>query len=383
MKKKFFIFKKKKNDSLNHIAKDLNAAITDLEIKNAMLNSILNSMSGGVLVIDKDNKIILMNDAIKDIVDLDASFDYTGSNFSGLIRNIGVQNMVFMALKENKKTCFEIKSLFQKDQFIKINIVPVNSGVMIYMEDITEVKRLEQIRTEFASNVTHELKTPLTSIKGFIETLKSGAVNDPVTTGKFLEIIDIEADRLTDLINDILDLSEIEDAGKNPNFLNDIANSVNSNHDTDFNFVLDDVLEILQKKIIEKNIEIYRDISNSLKLPMESNRLKQLLMNLIDNAIKYNNQNGKIWITAFTRSNMTVMKIKDTGIGISTAHLSRIFERFYRVDKGRSRNMGGTGLGLSIVKHLVQLYDGDISVISNTSDENSGTEFKIVFYHTT
>jgi two-component system phosphate regulon sensor histidine kinase PhoR len=223
------------------------------------------------------------------------------------------------------------------------------------------MKKLEQIRTEFVSNVTHELKTPLTSIRGFVETLRSGAVKDADVTAQFLEIIDIEVERLTMLINDILQLSEIENNHSDTN--------IGTHNLTD---IITEVISILQSSADKKSIKLTVEAAPKIAIQANRDRIKQMLINLIDNAIHYNVENGSVRIKAVKAEGRLVISVADSGIGIAQQHLSRIFERFYRVDKGRSRNMGGTGLGLSIVKHIVNLYDGDIQV---ESEPGMGTRF--------
>lgn len=231
------------------------------------------------------------------------------------------------------------------------------------MLDITNIKKLEQMRTEFVSNVSHELKTPLTSIRGFIDTLKDGAVNDPEVAGKFLDIIDIEAERLSRLINEILQLSEIESMKQDRNI-----------EDVFLKPVIDEVFSILQQSAEERKVGLHADIAESVSIQANKDKIKQLLINLIDNAIKYNIENGSVTVKAEQAGGKVLISVRDTGIGIEKEYLDRIFERFYRVDRGRSSELGGTGLGLSIVKHIVNLYQGRIDV---DSDPGKGTEFKI------
>jgi two-component system phosphate regulon sensor histidine kinase PhoR len=252
---------------------------------------------------------------------------------------------------------------------LKVHVNPINSGgehashtgAILTIQDITNIKKLEQIRTEFVSNVTHELKTPLTSIRGFVETLRNGAFEDKNVAEKFLQIIDIEAERLYMLISDILQLSEIENRTVDENI-----------KPHDLKLLMEQILPILNEAASKKNIKITCDIECGLKLRANSDRIKQLMINLIDNAIKYNKESGSVNIRVCRSEGRLIIRVSDIGIGIPAEHIPRIFERFYRVDKGRSRSMGGTGLGLSIVKHIVNLYNGDISVKSTPSE---GTEF--------
>jgi two-component system phosphate regulon sensor histidine kinase PhoR len=225
------------------------------------------------------------------------------------------------------------------------------------------------MRTEFVANVSHELKTPLTSIKGFVETLKMSDMENQQDNMRFLNIIEDEADRLYRLINDILSLSELEQ--KKAKIKKESINIEKS---------VIEVLSMLKGQSEEKNIETSMSMQEGLKsLIGDSDKIKQMLINLIENAIKYTPENGKVAVEAYNlvdedgRENI-VIKVADNGIGIPKQHIPRLFERFYRVDKARSRKVGGTGLGLAIVKHVVILFNGKIEV---NSEVGKGTEFKI------
>ena len=226
---------------------------------------------------------------------------------------------------------------------------------------VLAMKKVENMRREFVSNVTHELKTPLTSIRGFVETLKAGAIEDPKIAHKFLDIIEIESDRLSNLISDTLLLSEIEskkDTKREP---------------CDVNAVITEVVELLQPKVREHVRLIFHPDASVRPYSCNRDRLKQLLINLTDNGLKAT-EFGAVTISCRSTASQLVLEISDTGIGMEEEQLDRIFERFYRVDKGRSKAQGGTGLGLSIVKHIVELYNGTIEV---TSKPGVGTEFTV------
>ncbi|MBC5658226.1 GHKL domain-containing protein [Anaerosacchariphilus sp. NSJ-68] len=226
---------------------------------------------------------------------------------------------------------------------------------------VQAMKKVENMRREFVSNVTHELKTPLTSIRGFVETLKDGAIEDPKMAHRFLDIIDIETERLSHLISDTLLLSEIEskqDANREP---------------CDVNAVIAEVVELLQPKVREHVRLIFQPDPTLKPYNCNRDRLKQLLINLVDNGLKAT-EFGAVTVRCRTMGNELVLEISDTGIGMEEEQLERIFERFYRVDKGRSKAQGGTGLGLSIVKHIVELYHGTVHV---TSKPGVGTEFTV------
>ncbi|MCU6697783.1 sensor histidine kinase [Laedolimicola ammoniilytica] len=226
---------------------------------------------------------------------------------------------------------------------------------------VQAMKKVENMRREFVSNVTHELKTPLTSIRGFVETLKDGAIEDPKMAHRFLDIIDIETERLSHLISDTLLLSEIEskqDTNREP---------------CDVNAVIAEVVELLQPKVKEHVRLIFQPDPTLKPYNCNRDRIKQLLINLVDNGLKAT-EFGAVTVRCRTMGNELVLEISDTGIGMEEEQLERIFERFYRVDKGRSKAQGGTGLGLSIVKHIVELYHGTVHV---TSKPGVGTEFTV------
>ena len=239
------------------------------------------------------------------------------------------------------------------------------TGALVVIEDITEIKKLEQIRTDFAANVSHEMKTPLTSIKGFIETLQAGAVDDPKLARKFLDIMMVEAERLTRLINDILSITKLESGTENVEItrinLMDIIRYVSE--------------QLLRPQAEAKNVSI---IVNNRDVPAwimgNRDRVQQLVLNLVENGVKYNKEGGTVTVTVIQDDRDINMIVADTGIGIKEEHLNRVFERFYRVDKGRSREMGGTGLGLAICKHIVNTMDGHIEVNSKYGE---GTEFLV------
>jgi two-component system phosphate regulon sensor histidine kinase PhoR len=237
-------------------------------------------------------------------------------------------------------------------------------GALAIVEDITELRRLEQVRTDFAANVSHELKTPLTSSRGFVETLQAGAIDNPEMAHKFLNIIMMETERLTRLINDILSISKLE-SGDDEVAIERIRLDKKAQ----------DVCDMLSIHAQEKQVTVNCATGNSPVYIMGNpDRVEQLLINLTENAIKYNEPGGSVTVQVFANDKEANVTISDTGIGIAEENLPRLFERFYRVDKGRSRQMGGTGLGLAIVKHIVRSMDGEIEVHSKLGE---GTEFLV------
>jgi two-component system phosphate regulon sensor histidine kinase PhoR len=368
----------KSNDELgqlartfNEMADELDRTVADLTDKNIKFDSILNSMTNGFIAVDGSFRIILVNAIACQLFNIGDENAIIGVKLVEVIRNRQINELLSRTIYKGVSLSNEINIGVADEKIFRIYTNPirsrsnpeVNTGGILTIHDVTNLKKLEQIRTDFVSNVTHELKTPLTSIRGFVETLRGGAINDGAVAEKFLEIIDIEAERLYMLINDILQLSEIETRQKDT----DIGRH-------NLKGIIDEVVAILQVNAEKKGVSLKADVDERISILANRDRIKQMLINLIDNAIKYNVEKGSVAITASKAEGRLVITVKDTGIGIAQQHLSRIFERFYRVDKGRSRNMGGTGLGLSIVKHIVNLYNGDIKV---ESEPGKGTEFII------
>lgn len=358
-------------DTFNNMAAQLEKNMEDLTDKNTKVNSIINSMINGIVAVDRDYKILLINEMACEFFNIQTKNSIVGSKILEHIRNNQINLLLQESIETNVPQMSEITIKSPDEKILRIYTNPIKSeeasvtniGGIIFIQDITAVRKLEQIRTEFVSNVTHELKTPLTSIRGFIETLRSGAINDRDVAERFLEIVDIEAERLYILINDILQLSEIESKQKDTNIGTHNLGSI-----------IAETLSILKGVAEKKNISISSEVDKDIYIIANRDRIKQMMINLIDNGIKYTLENGSVHVYAAKKAGKILISVKDTGIGIPTEHLPRIFERFYRVDKGRSRNMGGTGLGLSIVKHIVNLYNGDIKVLSTPE---TGTEFII------
>jgi len=358
-------------DTFNKMSMKLQKTVADLIDKNVKFDTIMNSIINGIVAVDSNLRVILINAKAREMFNVSNDSDVIGINIIELIRNSQINVFIKESIDKNIPLVNEVSTNLPNDKIFKIYTNPIksndlahfNSGGIVFIQDITDIKKLEQIRTDFVSNVTHELKTPLTSIRGFVETLRAGAIYDPNVSDKFLEIIDIEAERLYMLINDILQLSEIETNQKDYNI-------------SKYNLtpIVEEVLSILHVVADKKGVSLINNINGIITITANRDRLKQMLINLIDNSIKYNFDAGEVSITAHKTGGKVIISVKDSGIGIAPDHLPRIFERFYRVDKGRSRNAGGTGLGLSIVKHIVNLYSGDITV---NSELGKGTEFVI------
>jgi len=360
------------SENINVIAEKLQNTITELTDTNLEFDAIMNSTVSGIIAVDRDSRFVLMNKAAMKLFNI-TDEKYKGKLVIELIRNSKIEALLAQTIRENSSLYEEISLGSPDSSILMLHTNPIrsgdplliNNGAVISVQDVSKVRKLEQLRTEFVSNVTHELKTPLTSIRGFIETLKGGAVNDPEVAVRFLEIIDIEAERLNSLINDVLYLSEIETGQKDLNIDTHLLKPI-----------VDDVFSMLESQAAKKSIVLSGEIDDKLAITANKDRIKQMMINLLDNAIKYNKDNGSVTVKAWKEEGRVVISVIDTGIGIPQEHQNRVFERFYRVDRGRSRSMGGTGLGLSIVKHIVNLYSGDIRL---KSEPGKGSEFTILF----
>ncbi len=352
--------------AINNMSQVLESTIEDLKDRNTKLEAMANGMKDAVIAIDYEYKIILINPMCYKLFSLDG--DVMNKNIFDVLRNEHIFNAIEYVLK--RQDAIEKEFKYVRNKTIKLHANPILSrddggaciGALLLMEDVTKIRKLEIMRRSFVSNVTHELKTPLTSIRGFIETLKNGAISNPTIANKFLDIIDIEAERLYNLIQDILALSEIEVREQ----------------DFDVSYynieeITDHVFNILKPKADSKNIDLQFHVEvGVVDFLCNKSRMYQMLINLIDNAINYTEE-GTVKLLCKKENNYLIFVIEDTGIGIEASQIPRIFERFYRVDKGRSRRTGGTGLGLSIVKHIVMLYKGEISMKSVVNEGTTCT----------
>ncbi|AIS52694.1 alkaline phosphatase synthesis sensor protein PhoR [Thermoanaerobacter kivui] len=355
--------------AINTMSYKLRETIEELNDRNAKLEAILKSIVNGVIAFDNNEKILLINDAAKKILNIKEK-KLIGKHILEVIRNSKLHDF-FEDMIKNKNSPSKSLELNIFNKHLKIYTSPIvhpishqNLGFVLIIDDITEMRRLEKIRSEFVANVSHELRTPLTSIRGFIETLRSGAIDNPQTRDKFLDIIDFESERLTRLINDILTLSEIENV-KEGFPIEDIK----------LDKEIEDILYIMDKVAKTKNITLMKDLNcEGLVINTSKDRFHQMIINLIDNGIKYTPEGGFVKVSTSETNDKIIITVEDSGIGIAKENIPRLFERFYRVDKSRSRKLGGTGLGLAIVKHIVESMKGEIFV---ESEVGKGTKFII------
>lgn len=357
--------------ALNHMAQKLNEVFKQLSHEKNQLEAVLSAMSEGVMVVSEKGKIILTNNIFKEMFNL--TDDPFQKSYWEVLRNKEVIKLIDGVLQNWKPDNKEVFYLYPEERYYLANVIPLTSPereIIVVMFNITEFKKLENIKADFIANVSHELRTPLTAIKGYTETLEEGAFEDPQEQKHFIKIIKRHANRLINIVSDLLVLSEIE--GR------DVLSQQNENgdlEDVNVNEVIRSSLEALKSNALEKELKVSFNPSDKEHIITASRfLLEQMFINLIDNAVKYTPDHGEVGIEITDKNEYLAIEIYDNGIGIPKDSLPRIFERFYRVDKTRSRKMGGTGLGLSIVKHIVIIHGGKIDV---KSEEGKGSRFCI------
>lgn len=357
-------------ETLNTMAAQLDKRIRILSKQRSEQEAMLRSMVEGVIVVDMEERIILINKAAGNFFQINAK-DCSKKMISEVIRNTSLQEFIRFALKSKKRTKTEITVFQEKELVLEIrgsalqDEKGIQIGTLIVMNDITQFRQLERMRSEFVANVSHELKTPITSIKGFVETIKEGAVKDPEKVNQFLEIIATQTDRMTAIINDLLNLSRIEQQEESSNI------QLNQNKVCD---IITGAVQDYRNQTEQKQISINVNCDENISANINPQLLQQAITNLIDNSIKYSKANGKIEILVQEKKKKVVISVKDWGCGISKEHHHRLFERFYRVDKARTQKFEGTGLGLAIVKHIATIHNGKVSV---ESEIGKGSTFSI------
>jgi two-component system phosphate regulon sensor histidine kinase PhoR len=351
--------------TLNKMAEDIENKIKEIKTQNQELSAVFNSMIEGVIVIDRSGRIVSVNQTVEKIFGI-IGRETEGRIFLEAVRNNDIAEVIDTVIKEGKPVSKEIALIFPVSRTFEISATPIFdneavSGCLVVIHDITEIRRLETVRSDFIANVSHELKTPLTSIKGFVETLLEGALSDNENNRNFLKVIQEHTERMNCMVDDLLSLAHLESK--------DITlqrSSFNLRHQ------LEELISGFRSQLKKKNIEIKDELPADIAVTADKNRIQQVFTNLIDNAIKFNKDNG--WIKVYGQEINGKIKIciEDSGAGIPQKDIPRIFERFYRVDKARSRELGGTGLGLSIVRHIIELHNGSVGV---ESTEGFGSKF--------
>ena len=352
--------------SINQMAEQINRRIRIIIQQRNELEAVFSSMADSVVAIDADKKIIRMNQAATTLFALPSEV-VKGKAVQGIIRNAYVLELIDFTLAHNTQQEQKI-TLFNGTEpiILQTHAVPLRDednksmGVLLVMNDLTKLNRLENIRQDFVANVSHELKTPITAIKGYVETLLDGALDDRENARRFLNIVVRQSNRLDAIVDDLLTLSRIEDKG-NKDEITLIVDKVGP--------VLESALQTCAVHADEKNISVQVECDEDPIAPINTPLLEQAVINLLKNAIAYSPQGSLITLRCSHSKNMrgeesVQLSVIDNGPGIAKEHLPRLFERFYRCDKARSRDQGGTGLGLAIVKHLVQAHNGTVEVES-------------------
>ncbi len=357
------------SSSINILARNLQEMVSSQEMHQDRLTTLIENMGSALLLIDDRGYIVVTNRVFKEFFNISDADSYR-KRYHEVISYQEVNKLVeeiFMTEQRIRRQLF-LPHVIERRHYEVYGapIIGHNNewkGIVVVFHDITELKKLEQMRKDFVANVSHELKTPITSIKGFTETLLDGAMNDKKALESFLNIILKESDRLQSLIQDLLELSKIEKQG--------FELTVQK---TDLVKIIAEVFPILENKADGKEIELSFQHPEQSFVEVDPYRLKQVIINLVSNALAYTPQNGFVNVILENSIDEVKIIVEDNGIGIEPEELPRIFERFYRVDKARSRNSGGTGLGLAIVKHLVEAHKGTIRV---NSKPNVGTTFTV------
>jgi two-component system phosphate regulon sensor histidine kinase PhoR len=360
--------------AINKMSESLQFQLTQFQENENRLKSVLDNMTSGIIMIGHDERIVLINRSAEQLLDLRES-ELLGQSFTKLKSHYELTKMIQACLEKHEHIRDEVVFYFPEERIMDVHLAPMTGvmedwgGIVIVLHDISAIRRLERVRSEFVANVSHELKTPIAAVKGFAETLLGGAMNDAQIAKSFLQIIHDESERLNRLIGDILDLNKIE-SKRVPLHFSPI----------ELKPFIDQVFHIMSAEAQKKRIRLEASVPSGIYMEADEDRLRQILINLLSNGITYSYDEGWVrvgveLIQGATEEHEHVrITVEDAGIGIPRKDLPRIFERFYRVDKARTRSSGGTGLGLSIVKHLVEMHKGFIRVDSQVG---VGTRFYI------
>lgn len=356
-------------NTFNFLTERLSETLVEISSEKSKLDAIISNMADGLMAVDENGFVVLYNNSLLRILQV-KSIDLYGNNLRQLAKEVGISlNLaeIKKSREEKGEGTFVIKipcgktlsvsTAYYNDEAKKLN------GYVMLFHDITESQKLEEMRREFVANVSHELKTPITTIKAYAETLNSGMVDDEGTRQEFMNIIEKEADRMTTLVSDLLELSHI-----------DFKKTQVSIQEVEILPLVEECLEHLKMYYEGKQQKIlWEDRENPTAL-VDRNKMAQVIVNILSNASKYTAKEGRISLGVKAEDGQVYIRIRDNGIGIPAGEVDRVFERFYRVDKGRARDMGGTGLGLAIARDTVRVMGGDIFA---RSELGQGSEFII------
>ncbi|RKH39325.1 PAS domain-containing protein [Corallococcus sp. AB050B] len=352
-------------DAIDTLDDKLSMRAAALNQEARILTAVLDGMAEGLWVTDAEGTVVRHNDALAEML-RPAHGAIVGQRPLALIRNEALNDAVARACHEGASTRLELTLEGLYSRTLAVRVTPVGRdlpGSAAVFHDVTELRRLEKVRKDFVANVSHELRTPITAIRGYAETLQGGALQDTQVAPKMVEIIHRQSERLSELVEDLLELSRLE--AREMTF---------QRTEVSLALAVSRAAEGVRPKAEGKNQQIGLHVPPGLVALGDGRAIEQVLLNLLDNAVKYTPAGGRVDVDGAYEGGRCVVRVRDTGVGIEPKHLSRIFERFYRVDKGRSRDMGGTGLGLSIVKHLMGAMDGEVKV---ESQPNAGSTFVI------
>ncbi|MBI9013010.1 MAG: HAMP domain-containing protein [Clostridiales bacterium] len=346
------------SETFNFLTRRLKKSLREISLEKTKVEAIVNHMTDGVIAVDNHHHIILMNPKAIELLNFGTE-GYFETDFDKLIEPIS-PTLTYNQITTEVEDWVGTQLITIEDSIVKFNYAPyVNdqdekTGIVYVLQDVTDAEKLDAMRRDFVANVSHELKTPLTSIKSYTETLMDGYVDDPETQKQFLKVIDSEAERMTRLVRDLLQLSNFD------------------SHKITFYKEYNDYIDLARKCVNQlmmsakkKNITIKMITTQEQLVGLfDLHRMEQVVINILSNAIKYTPENGSVDIQVIERDDRAIVRVKDNGIGIPNDDILSIFDRFYRVDKARTRNMGGTGLGLSIAKEIVHGHEGSIEIES-------------------
>jgi len=348
-------------NALNEMARQLYDKINTVTSQRNELEAVLSSMIEGVVAVNHQGHIMSMNRAAADLLNVDPE-QVKGRNIEEAVREVDIQKFVRRMLKKNEPAEAEISIQVEGERFLQLqgaslpDVADGKTGAVVVLHDITRMRRLENVRRDFVANVSHELKTPVTSIQGFVEALSEGGIDDPEQTNRYLGIIARHSDRLNSIIEDLLSLSRLEEDQGQRRIQFDSA---------PLRPLLVAAVDLLSTKAERHKVKVELICKDDIEVKMNSALIEQAVFNLVDNAIKYSKAEDTVTVSAQQSATEVIISVKDQGCGIGKEHLPRLFERFYVVDKGRSRKLGGTGLGLAIVKHITQVHNGSVTVESS------------------
>ncbi len=357
-------------DAMNQMAVQLDDRIETIIRQRNQLETVLASMLEGVIAIDSEERIVSINRAAAKLFENDPD-NCQNKSIQEVIRSPTLQQFIRHALTNTHPTEEDITVYQNEERVIDVKSSPLldaahqQTGTLVVFNDVTQLRRLENMRRDFVANVSHEIKTPLTAIKGFVETLQQGKVDQAEEYERFLGIIQKHVDRLNSIIEDLMALSRIEqeDESKTISF-----------QQVKIEDIFQAALQMCRTKAEEKKIRIDLDCEKDTTAVFDPTLIEQAVVNLLDNAIKYSEPQSTVLLKSHHQNSEVIIRVQDHGIGIAQKHLPRLFERFYRVDKARSRSLGGTGLGLAIVKHIAQAHGGHVTVESKLGE---GSRFSI------